>query len=132
MLARIEVYGAQLDSLRNVNVLNDAFHIWHDHEFGTISNFRLGRLPSVQVHENLSQHSGHALQASLHGRGTWHRLVATYLTFPLHCTLPSVLLLLRVYSLPAGAPCAMGVCKIFLSHTETDLKIPSLFPVLPG
>lgn len=30
-------------------MLNDAFPIWYDGEFGTINNFRLGRLPKVQV-----------------------------------------------------------------------------------
>ena len=35
--------------LRNVNVLNAAFHIWHSGPFGTINFFRLGRLPGNQV-----------------------------------------------------------------------------------
>lgn len=49
VLAKMEVATAQLDSLKSTNVLNDAFHIWHDGEFGTINNFRLGRLPTVPV-----------------------------------------------------------------------------------
>jgi beclin 1 len=39
----------QLDKLKKTNVFNDVFHIWHDGHFGTINNFRLGRLPSVPV-----------------------------------------------------------------------------------
>ncbi|KAI5070267.1 hypothetical protein GOP47_0014610 [Adiantum capillus-veneris] len=49
VLAKIEVAEAQLDMLKRANVLNDAFHIDHDGEFGTINNFRLGRLPNVPV-----------------------------------------------------------------------------------
>ncbi|XP_066264568.1 beclin-1-like isoform X2 [Branchiostoma lanceolatum] len=39
----------QLDKLRKTNVFNATFHIWHSGHFGTINNFRLGRLPSVPV-----------------------------------------------------------------------------------
>lgn len=39
----------QLDRLKNTNVFDATFHIWHDGHFGTINNFRLGRLPSVPV-----------------------------------------------------------------------------------
>lgn len=49
VLAKIEVAQAQLEKLKRTNVLNDAFNIWHDGDFGTINNFRLGRLPSVPV-----------------------------------------------------------------------------------
>ncbi|CAM6067558.1 unnamed protein product [Sphagnum tenellum] len=49
VLAKIEVAQAQLEMLKRTNVLNDAFHIWHDGDFGTINNFRLGRLPNVPV-----------------------------------------------------------------------------------
>lgn len=49
ILAKIEVSQAHLESLKRTNVLNDAFPIWHDGEFGTINNFRLGRLPKVPV-----------------------------------------------------------------------------------
>ncbi|XP_021846459.2 beclin-1-like protein isoform X2 [Spinacia oleracea] len=49
ILAKIEVSQAHLDLLKRTNVLNDAFPIWHDGEFGTINNFRLGRLPKVPV-----------------------------------------------------------------------------------
>ncbi|XP_024356337.1 beclin-1-like protein [Physcomitrium patens] len=49
ILAKIEVVQSQLELLKRTNVLNDAFHIWHDGEFGTINNFRLGRLPNVPV-----------------------------------------------------------------------------------
>ncbi|KAI4355229.1 hypothetical protein L6164_004022 [Bauhinia variegata] len=49
ILAKIEVSQAHLELLKRTNVLNDAFPIWHDGEFGTINNFRLGRLPKVPV-----------------------------------------------------------------------------------
>ncbi|ALC47441.1 Atg6 [Drosophila busckii] len=39
----------QLDKLRDTNIFNVTFHIWHAGHFGTINNFRLGRLPSVSV-----------------------------------------------------------------------------------
>jgi beclin 1 len=41
-----------LDVLRLTNVYNDTFHIWHDGHFGTINNFRLGKLPSQPVDWN--------------------------------------------------------------------------------
>ncbi|KFM67317.1 Beclin-1, partial [Stegodyphus mimosarum] len=40
---------AQLDKLTKTNVFNATFHIWHSGHFGTINNFRLGRLPNVPV-----------------------------------------------------------------------------------
>ncbi|KAK3559915.1 hypothetical protein QTP86_026950 [Hemibagrus guttatus] len=43
---------AQLDRLKKTNVFNATFHIWHSGQFGTINNFRLGRLPSVPVEWN--------------------------------------------------------------------------------
>ncbi|XP_042058615.1 beclin-1-like protein [Salvia splendens] len=49
ILAKIEVSQAHLEQLKHVNVLNDAFPIGFDRAFGTINNFRLGRLPKVQV-----------------------------------------------------------------------------------
>lgn len=49
ILAKIEVSQAHLELLKNTNVLNDAFPIYHDGEFGTINNFRLGRLPKIPV-----------------------------------------------------------------------------------
>lgn len=49
ILAKIEVSQAHLELLKQTNVLNDAFPIWHDGEFGTINNFRLGRLPKIPV-----------------------------------------------------------------------------------
>lgn len=39
----------QLEKLQKTNVFNSTFHIWHKGHFGTINNFRLGRLPSVPV-----------------------------------------------------------------------------------
>ncbi|PKI76677.1 hypothetical protein CRG98_002986 [Punica granatum] len=39
----------QLISHQRTNVLTDAFPIWHDGDFGTINNFRLGRLPKIPV-----------------------------------------------------------------------------------
>ncbi|KAI3952119.1 hypothetical protein MKW92_014895 [Papaver armeniacum] len=49
ILAKIEVSQAHLESLKRTNVLNDAFPISHEGEFGTINNFRLGRLPKIPV-----------------------------------------------------------------------------------
>lgn len=43
---------SQLHKLMKTNVYNDTFHIWHDGHFGTINNFRLGRLPSQPVDWN--------------------------------------------------------------------------------
>jgi hypothetical protein len=47
--SKIEVSRVHLDLLKHLNVLNDAFHILHDGEIGTINNFHLGRLPNVKV-----------------------------------------------------------------------------------
>ncbi|XP_031263152.1 beclin-1-like protein [Pistacia vera] len=47
--AKIEVSQAHLELLKKTNVMNDAFPIFHDGEFGTINNFRLGRLPKIPV-----------------------------------------------------------------------------------
>ncbi|BAH92083.1 Os03g0258500 [Oryza sativa Japonica Group] len=49
ILAKIEVSQVHLELLKRRNVLNDAFYISHDGVIGTINNFRLGRLPNVQV-----------------------------------------------------------------------------------
>ncbi|KAK3288054.1 Vacuolar protein sorting-associated protein atg6 [Cymbomonas tetramitiformis] len=49
VLAKIESTCEVLELLRHTNVYNDAFHIWHAGPFGTINNFRLGRLPTVNV-----------------------------------------------------------------------------------
>ncbi|XP_074652995.1 beclin-1-like [Tubulanus polymorphus] len=43
---------AQLDKLKKTNVFNATFHIWHSGHFGTINNFRLGRLPNNPVDWN--------------------------------------------------------------------------------
>lgn len=39
----------QLEKLKKTNVFNATFHIWHSGHFGTINNFKLGRLPSAPV-----------------------------------------------------------------------------------
>ncbi|XVE77272.1 hypothetical protein DITRI_Ditri13aG0048900 [Diplodiscus trichospermus] len=49
ILAKTEVSQAHLELLKQTTVLNDAFPIWHDGEFGTINNFRLGQLPKIPV-----------------------------------------------------------------------------------
>lgn len=46
---RTAVAGAHVDMLRRTHVFNDAFFIWHDGPFGTISGFRLGRTAAVPV-----------------------------------------------------------------------------------
>ena len=48
-MAQIDRTSAHLDRLRRTNVINDAFHIWHDGPFATISGFRLGRTNAVAV-----------------------------------------------------------------------------------
>lgn len=40
---------SQLEVLRRTHVFNEAFHIWHDGPFGTISGFRLGRTTALPV-----------------------------------------------------------------------------------
>jgi beclin 1 len=47
--ARIRAAQAQLELLRRTHVFNEAFHIWHDGPFGTISGFRLGRTAAAPV-----------------------------------------------------------------------------------
>jgi len=47
--AAIESYTAQLARLKRTNVLDDVFHIGYDGHFGTISGFRLGKLPSASL-----------------------------------------------------------------------------------
>ncbi|KAL5229239.1 hypothetical protein ABZP36_017504 [Zizania latifolia] len=49
VLAKIEVSQVHVELLKRTNVLNNAFYISHDGVIGTINNFRLGRLPNVQV-----------------------------------------------------------------------------------
>ncbi|KAG7566617.1 Atg6 BARA domain [Arabidopsis suecica] len=49
ILAKIEVSQAHLELLNKTNVLTDAFPIRYDGDFGTINNFRLGRLPAIKV-----------------------------------------------------------------------------------
>ena len=39
----------QLTRLKKCNILNSAFHIWHNGHFGTINGLRLGRLQTVPV-----------------------------------------------------------------------------------
>ncbi|KAL0805941.1 hypothetical protein Bca101_098432 [Brassica carinata] len=49
ILAKIEVSQAHLELLNKTNVLIDAFPIRYDGDFGTINNFRLGRLPKAPL-----------------------------------------------------------------------------------
>ncbi|GAX74262.1 hypothetical protein CEUSTIGMA_g1711.t1 [Chlamydomonas eustigma] len=49
LLTKIDRATQRLHVLKNTNVYNDAFKIWHDGPFGTISGFRLGRTSEVQV-----------------------------------------------------------------------------------
>ncbi|KAL5278961.1 BECN1 family protein [Megaselia abdita] len=46
---QIEYAENLLEKLKDTNVFNITFHIWHSGHFGTINNFRLGRLPSAPV-----------------------------------------------------------------------------------
>lgn len=49
MECQLKHTNVQLDKLSRTNVFNATFHIWHKGHFGTINNFRLGRLPSAPV-----------------------------------------------------------------------------------
>jgi hypothetical protein len=59
VLARIESTCEARERLRHTNVYNDAFHIWHHGPFGTINNFRLGRLPNAPVSRRPMHHVSH-------------------------------------------------------------------------
>lgn len=41
-----------LEKLMQINVVNDAFHIWYTGPYGTINNFRLGNLPVKPIDHN--------------------------------------------------------------------------------
>ncbi|KAL9645675.1 hypothetical protein ABK040_003408 [Willaertia magna] len=49
---RIIYISKELEKLNSTNVFNDAFHIWYEGHFGTINNFRLGKLPTQNVEWN--------------------------------------------------------------------------------
>jgi len=49
---KINTLQNEYEEINSSNVYNDAFHIWHEGHFGTINNFRLGRLPSQPVDWN--------------------------------------------------------------------------------
>lgn len=46
---QLQYTQSQLEKLKKTNVFNVTFHIWHAGHFGTINNFRLGRLPAAPV-----------------------------------------------------------------------------------
>lgn len=46
---QLQYTKAQYAKLEKTNVFNVTFHIWHHGHFGTINNFKLGRLPSSPV-----------------------------------------------------------------------------------
>jgi beclin 1 len=49
---KIAHVSRELDRLNSTNVFNDSFHIWYEGHFGTINNFRLGKLPTQAVEWN--------------------------------------------------------------------------------
>lgn len=49
IVLRTDLAAEQLLRLKRAHVLNEAFHVWHEGQFGTINGFRLGRLPSQPV-----------------------------------------------------------------------------------
>jgi beclin 1 len=49
LICQLNYAQNQLEKLKKTNVFNATFHIWHSGHFGTINNFRLGRLPSAPV-----------------------------------------------------------------------------------
>lgn len=46
---RLRAAGALHGSLQGLNVLNDAFFVWHCGKFATVNGFRLGRLTACAV-----------------------------------------------------------------------------------
>ena len=46
---QLQYTSEQLTRLKKTNILNSAFHIWHNGHFGTINGLRLGRLQTVPV-----------------------------------------------------------------------------------
>ena len=83
--AQIDQTSAHLERLRHTNVYNDAFHIWHEGPFATISGFRLGRTPACPVEwDEINAAWGQAVlllhtlaQAGLHLSSAWHGNCAT-------------------------------------------------------
>jgi len=49
---RILYVTKEMEKLNSTNVFNDSFHIWYEGHFGTINNFRLGKLPTQNVEWN--------------------------------------------------------------------------------
>lgn len=49
---KIYSFKDELTRLDSIFLLNEAFHIWFDGHFGTINNFRVGRLPVQNVEWN--------------------------------------------------------------------------------
>lgn len=49
---RIVNVSKEMEKLNSTNIFNDAFHIWYEGHFGTINNFRLGKLPTQNVEWN--------------------------------------------------------------------------------
>lgn len=46
---QLNLANSHFVKLKNTNVFNATFHIWHKEHFGTINGFCLGRLPSAPV-----------------------------------------------------------------------------------
>eukprot|EP01080_Neovahlkampfia_damariscottae_P010825 gene10825-3443_t len=49
---KIQIGTSELKKLYSTNVYNDLFHIWFDGHFGTINNFRIGKLSTESVEWN--------------------------------------------------------------------------------
>ncbi|KAG2388874.1 hypothetical protein C9374_000313 [Naegleria lovaniensis] len=49
---RIVHVSKEMEKLNSTNIFNDAFHIWYEGHFGTINNFRLGKLSTQNVEWN--------------------------------------------------------------------------------
>lgn len=47
--SHLQKEGLLLQKFLQLNSINDAFHIWYSGPFGTINNFRLGRLSTHQI-----------------------------------------------------------------------------------
>ncbi|KAF9594154.1 hypothetical protein IFM89_028408 [Coptis chinensis] len=102
ILAKIEVSQLHLELLKRTNVLNDAFPIYHDGEFGTINNFRLGRLPKILVEwDEINAAWGHSMPSPPHN-GTIFSAKVSVLSFSVGIALTYMYFRYRIKILPMG------------------------------
>lgn len=114
MCVQIDRTCAHMDRLRRTNVYNDAFHIWHDGPFATISGFRLGRTGTANVEwDEINAAWGQAvllLHTLAQARGSQHRPIVP------------VRLCRRVVSVQRPIPailCIVGAFSVVLRITDS-------------